>query len=310
MDGLDRTMYGTPSQNETMMDEFELTFDKMVNKIMPSPFKVKVVPPAKSFGIFSGPVYYEVKVSTMTDSWTVRRRYTEFEELKTELWWKNLGRNVELPAKHPAPGDDRAMLAKRAYGLQRWSAAVLQDERACKLGPCVKFFGLHRAPETVTKRTKAFWFIVLMIAYFTCANPSGAPSVMSSSRFMQSKSANQAWSANNDVYTTSAMRKVRQPGLGPALPSMVTKGFGPRASSTTAARYNGARKPNRAKQLAVAAGTWLGISLLRAAIVPPPVDAAISPIAVAGVAAGAFRLRGLFSGAGIARNAGSLGKFF
>lgn len=154
----------TPTQAEVMK-----AADKMVNKWVPSAFTVSVVPPTKAVGPISGPVFYEVTVSTFTDSWTVKRRYAEFEEFQSALWRKGLGRSVkvDLPSKSPKPhpGDTRA-LSKRAAGLERWACAVVRDEEALKLQACIKFFGLYRAPsDTLSKRSKFLGFFVLWMIY-------------------------------------------------------------------------------------------------------------------------------------------------
>ena len=61
----------------------------------------------------SGPVFFSVTVCLRAGQWSVLRRYSEFDALKTALQQQEVVLTVELPGKLPPPGYDIAALNKR-----------------------------------------------------------------------------------------------------------------------------------------------------------------------------------------------------
>ena len=99
------------------------------------------------------PVFFDVTVTDGFRSWVVNRRYRAFDDLQGVLWWKGImPQGLALPAKHPKPGSDRALLINRAQALEEWSAIVLATEAALAEATVIAFFDLPRAgsvPELV-----------------------------------------------------------------------------------------------------------------------------------------------------------------
>jgi len=94
----------------------------------------------------SGPVFFSVTVCLRAGQWSVLRRYSEFDALKTALQQQEVVLTVELPGKLPPPGYDIAALNKRAVGIEKWAAAVLNSPDALEHPAVLTFFALHQAP--------------------------------------------------------------------------------------------------------------------------------------------------------------------
>jgi len=90
------------------------------------------------------PVFYTLTVhnNLRGTSWTVQRRFSQFDELNHILWWQRAGIDPELfPPKLPPPGHDVFKLRIRAAALEAWASQVL---RVASLGlpALVAFFQL------------------------------------------------------------------------------------------------------------------------------------------------------------------------
>ena len=94
----------------------------------------------------SGPVFFPVTVAVRDGEWSVARRYSEFDALKTTLQQHGVALTVELPGKYPPPGYDIEALARRALGIHTWAVAVMCNPGALKHPAVVAFFALYQAP--------------------------------------------------------------------------------------------------------------------------------------------------------------------
>ena len=104
-------------------------------------YTVEVRVPAS---LSAGPVYFDVAVRNIITSaqWDVKRRYTDFESVQSELRWEHNLELAEFPAKRPPPKYDRALLNVRATGLQAWAIAVIQNSEAIHLARCAAHYSL------------------------------------------------------------------------------------------------------------------------------------------------------------------------
>ena len=75
--------------------------------------------------------------------WVVERRYSAFDALKNELWWKRVALAVKpelLPPKTPPPGYDLEMLRERAAQLEVWASLLIQQNDALRMPSVMAFF--------------------------------------------------------------------------------------------------------------------------------------------------------------------------
>ena len=99
------------------------------------------------------PVFFLMTVSRGVSEWTVERRYSAFDALQTELFFRRLGKPriaADFPAKHPPPKRDAKKLAQRAAALEAWAAAVLEHDDCLGLACVITFFGLAEPPLSFT----------------------------------------------------------------------------------------------------------------------------------------------------------------
>lgn len=78
--------------------------------------------------------------------WTVERRYSHFEQLRSVLERLKVAPVVAFPPKQPAPGYDKAALCVRAELLSAWATEALRSAEALEVEETVQFFCLdgHR----------------------------------------------------------------------------------------------------------------------------------------------------------------------
>ena len=92
-------------------------------------YDVSVNPP-ESLPDQENPIFFTVTIrNNMTGAvWVIKRRYSAFDALKNELWWRRVATAVKigLPPKVPPPGHNLKALRSRANGLEAWAAQVLQ----------------------------------------------------------------------------------------------------------------------------------------------------------------------------------------
>ena len=71
------------------------------------------------------------------------RRYSAFEALKNELWWKRIARDVKpelFPPKNPQPQQDLEKLRARAAALETWASLVLRQPDALRTPAVIALF--------------------------------------------------------------------------------------------------------------------------------------------------------------------------
>ena len=93
------------------------------------------------------PVHFAVTVvdRLRATEWIVERRYSAFDTLQRDLWWKGLAPDTGLPPKKPPPGYDLAKLRARAAGLEAWAADLLSKDASLHSPAVQKFFNLEPA---------------------------------------------------------------------------------------------------------------------------------------------------------------------
>ena len=111
-------------------------------------YDVSVNPP-ESLPDQENPIFFTVTIrNNMTGAvWVIKRRYSAFDALKNELWWRRVATAVKigLPPKVPPPGHNLKALRSRANGLEAWATQVLQQPDALRLASVIAFFGRTRA---------------------------------------------------------------------------------------------------------------------------------------------------------------------
>ena len=93
------------------------------------PMELEVAVTAPQEPPTSGPVFFSVTVCLRVDfgvcHWSVVRRYSEFDALKTALQQQGLVLTVELPRKFPPPGYNIAALNKRRWQVSNLATLLL-----------------------------------------------------------------------------------------------------------------------------------------------------------------------------------------
>ena len=111
------------------------------------------------------PIFFTVTIrNNMTGAvWVIKRRYSAFDALKNELWWRRVATAVKigLPPKVPPPGHNLKALRSRANGLEAWAAQVLQQPDALRLASVIAFFGRTRA----TTHARTAFYCTLIVAH-------------------------------------------------------------------------------------------------------------------------------------------------
>ena len=105
------------------------------------PLQVVAPPAPPTFG----PVFFDVHMrnNLLGFEWVVERRYSAFDALKNELWWKRVALAVKpelLPPKTPPPGYDLEMLRERATQLEVWASLLIQQNDALRMPSVMAFF--------------------------------------------------------------------------------------------------------------------------------------------------------------------------
>ena len=127
-------------------------------------YDVSVNPP-ESLPDQENPIFFTVTIrNNMTGAvWVIKRRYSAFDALKNELWWRRVATAVKigLPPKVPPPGHNLKALRSRANGLEAWATQVLQQPDALRLASVIAFFGRTRA----TTHARTAFYCTLIVAH-------------------------------------------------------------------------------------------------------------------------------------------------
>ena len=109
-----------------MMVEETPTQEEVFEPVMPSKTSYKYVSvTAPEVVPSSGPIFFNVRVGNNRMS----IRYSEFDALKSQLWWKFIARQLELPRADPARLLGAQLVGQREPpdgGLQRPPRAALR----------------------------------------------------------------------------------------------------------------------------------------------------------------------------------------